>query len=508
MRPSVGDVLNSTKKLPAAGTKRKKVRKATVPRIWCPDGEYSLVRAGITLKEQPDLILDKLAERTLFIFRHNHDDVEFGANPDVPLWVGVFKMAPRLGYKEDQYYMPTQKHYKVIYQSRPLKQTPVLRKECARLDGSTFIKEESTNDIIQRSGKTFPYWVDAWYHMKQRQKRAKRRHTVNNGSADGVTERLLAGAKMRSTSAIRNSLSGQTPNSGQQQQQQHSKSRQDDADNDDDDGARETVVEVDGVILLPLGGWMADNAKKRKGRAKAIIPSTMLRVSPANDLARDFPSYIQRLGTYTFPAPAPKHQRAAEEGDPRTRGPSGGEAPPYGGAGGPFGAVDPENQRSLPKGPAVRGRSSSVHWPEDMGADPLEEAEHQRLRRKRDPPSEKDREDVDNKLLHLGRLAKKRRERHHINNQSPNPDVPASPVDPGIPQQRSHPQPAQQRSALMRYVTDQHTRCAEGNLQGVQMAYYEYFSQNGGTTANPAQFFVVTPAGKALIDFYQFMHKE
>ncbi len=519
-----GEAQNKNKK------KTNKKRKSTVPRVWIPE-EYTLVRNGVVLNEQPDLILDMLSERALFLFKHNNPTVEFGGDPSVPLWKGVFKLAPRFNYRDNEYFNPTQRHLKLIYQSRPQKDRPAKAIECSRPDGSTYMREEPTNDIIQRTGKVYPYWVDDWYHMKKRQKRAKRRHGINNGSADGATERLLAGAKMRSSKMIRESAVAESEGGVLQEAQR-------DAAVVVVSTVGRTVVPTDGVFIFPLTGRMAENARKRPGAQKAIIPSTILKVSPADALAKQYKRHLSELGTHAFDPVGPGAPRQPPQaGDDDDHIPL-----PY--------EEEEEAEDCQPAGaPGLTGSTAPRVWEGDRGSDPFDEARHLQLRRKRPPPSQEQQRDVDDKMRKIAELATMRKQRanpHLIQTPStrralrlwespgpegsssespsgtPPPDRPAGtfiPPDPPVP--RAPPkglspsalrvererQPPPEADHLRMYTEDQHARCISGSLIGVSPAYYRFYSSNGEQSANPSAFYVLDDAGKEILRFHTFVNR-
>lgn len=68
-----------------SGTRKKR----TYRHVWCPDGEYAMVRSGPPLLyENPDDCIADLTERSLTIFKHTDPTVVFGEDPKRPLWKG------------------------------------------------------------------------------------------------------------------------------------------------------------------------------------------------------------------------------------------------------------------------------------------------------------------------------------------------------------------------------------------------------------------------------------
>lgn len=123
-----------------------------ITRKWTPKGEYTLCRKGIPLKVSPDQMFNELSVAHLYIFKH--DCVEFGEDESLPKWMGVFKIInAQQQYQENEYYTPKQEHYHKIY-AKTRQATSFTRTLC----------EDGT-----------PYWVDAWWHKKQRERLAKKR---------------------------------------------------------------------------------------------------------------------------------------------------------------------------------------------------------------------------------------------------------------------------------------------------------------------------------------------
>lgn len=90
--------------------RRAKSSNAKPPRIWSPGSEYEQVgRVGHVFLQLPDDSRDMLTERSLTYFKNTDPSVQFAEDPLRPLWKGVFRMHPSLGYREgEQFYDPKQ----------------------------------------------------------------------------------------------------------------------------------------------------------------------------------------------------------------------------------------------------------------------------------------------------------------------------------------------------------------------------------------------------------------
>lgn len=241
----------------AAKSKRKPMR------IWS-DPEYTLIRKGAPLLEDPDDCLDVLQERTLVLFVHNDPDVVFAADPKRPKWkgtplgdffvfvltflpIGVFKMPPGSGYGEGQYYNPKQDHLAQIYKIRQKKDKP------------------ENNIVESRDGSQFPYWVDDWQHVKDNDKKHK-----------DTNKKRKAEQQQKTT----------TPSSMINKSGKPLKEVQ----------PLDTVVPVDYKHIFPLEGWMQSHATSKGANEKTVMRATMLKQNPAKELCKDISIFIQQLG--------------------------------------------------------------------------------------------------------------------------------------------------------------------------------------------------------------------
>lgn len=143
---------------------------------WKNDGEYELVRPGVVLKAHPDEYGEQLQERTMAIFKNKDPAVTLCGDPDRPLWRGVFVMAPEFGYGEDEYYNPKQSHYKIMYRAHAKGGLPndnlVENKDPVQADEDA-PSPPADNLVHLRTGVKLPYWVDAYYRLKQSETRSR-----------------------------------------------------------------------------------------------------------------------------------------------------------------------------------------------------------------------------------------------------------------------------------------------------------------------------------------------
>ncbi len=180
------ELMEITERAEDAQKKRKRKaggapRKRKPARAWQPKGDYRLERDGVPILGDPDGMLSDLSERHLVIFKHVPTDppVRYAKDQKRPLWKGVFKMHPSMGYGDDQYYNPKQNQLKVIYASRDKAGQP------------------KDNLIVGRDGSTLPYWVDDWqwvkdsdrkYKENSRMKKQKERASAAEAALPSVSE--------------------------------------------------------------------------------------------------------------------------------------------------------------------------------------------------------------------------------------------------------------------------------------------------------------------------------
>lgn len=174
---------------------------------WKNDGEYELIRPGVVLKAHPDEYGEQLQERTMAIFKNKDPSVTLCGDPDRPLWRGVFVMAPEFGYGEDEYYNPKQSHYKIMYRPHAKGGLPKdnLVEPPKKTDGENDEEAEAAapadNLVHLRTGVKLPYWVDAYYRLKQSETRSRqldRKRKDETGTAGtGKKKKGVGGASSK-----------------------------------------------------------------------------------------------------------------------------------------------------------------------------------------------------------------------------------------------------------------------------------------------------------------------
>ena len=91
-------------------------------------------------------------------------------------------MDPALGYGEDEYYNPKQTHYKIMYRGRAKGGLP----EDNLVDPDKDDAPPPADNLIHtRTGEKLPYWVDAYYRLKQSETRSmqpERKRKAETGS--------------------------------------------------------------------------------------------------------------------------------------------------------------------------------------------------------------------------------------------------------------------------------------------------------------------------------------
>lgn len=285
------DLLESTITSTERRAARKKVNQA---RIWKPSGEYTLVRSGYTLTENPDNCVSALQERTLFLFRHNDPEtVKFGEDPRTPLWKGVLKIHADLGYKEGEYYDPKQTHFKKIYSQRPKKQKPI-DNLVARRDG----------------GESLPYWVDDYYHMKQneqqhkqsskkrklereteevatvmKQEQEKTRIAASGGA--GNAQLLVQAATAASILPPDTSTGDASKGPGGRLKRRRRVAKRE---------MQPPIMETNDKFIFPLCGWMEKKANSKGAPNFPVNHSSMLKSSPATALKNGIVDIVSKMG--------------------------------------------------------------------------------------------------------------------------------------------------------------------------------------------------------------------
>jgi len=287
------DLLESTITSTERRAARKKVNQA---RIWKPSGEYTLVRSGYTLTENPDNCVSALQERTLFLFRHNDPEtVKFGEDPRTPLWKGVLKIHADLGYKEGEYYDPKQTHFKKIYSQRPKKQKPI-DNLVARRDG----------------GESLPYWVDDYYHMKQneqqhkqsskkrklereteevatvmKQEQEKSRIAVAASGGGGNAQLLVQAATAASILPPDTSTGDASKGPGGRLKRRRRVAKRE---------MQPPIMETNDKFIFPLCGWMEKKANSKGAPNFPVNHSSMLKSSPATALKNGIVDLVSKMG--------------------------------------------------------------------------------------------------------------------------------------------------------------------------------------------------------------------
>jgi len=185
-----GVVIDINNPLPLDGTKRLKTTTSSSPggsstgkrkpgRVWRPTAEYQLVREGPVLECHPN-VHPNLQEHMMVIFKNTNPEVKFAADPKTPLWIGVLKLSPEMGYKEGEYYKPKLEHLKVMYVGRSARMFPA-DNLAIPIDG----------------GDPLPYWIDRYKQIKDNEKsqkkKSKEKHNNNNNN------KLLKKARTKKT---------------------------------------------------------------------------------------------------------------------------------------------------------------------------------------------------------------------------------------------------------------------------------------------------------------------
>jgi hypothetical protein len=204
---SAKDVISNLQEDEATRKKLLKVRSAKrkpkSARVWKPNGQYKLVRRGRPLIHDPDAMGKDLCEENFYYFEHvaleDGRHVEFAADPNRPLWKGVFKVPVEYGCGADEYWNPTQSNYKVIYGPREVVDE---NGDASRVSGRDKAGQPDDNMLVLRDGTALPYWVDEWqrykdndteHKMASRQKKEARRRAV---LGPGPVIRPLQGAML------------------------------------------------------------------------------------------------------------------------------------------------------------------------------------------------------------------------------------------------------------------------------------------------------------------------
>lgn len=146
---------------------KKLQRKVTFPL-------YDLVREGKPLEKHPNIYFEsgQLTLEHLYIFRHHDTEhVRYGEDVKRPLFQAALKVKNNavsgFYYRPNEFYKPKDEHFAQIYgKARPEKDF------------------DFENPLINESE---PYWVDVWYHKRQ-----KRRKRSSNQKRNGsVNEKAL-----------------------------------------------------------------------------------------------------------------------------------------------------------------------------------------------------------------------------------------------------------------------------------------------------------------------------
>jgi len=260
-------------------------------RIWSPDGEYEIVRSGPTLLMDPDECKSTLQERTMTLFKHTNPEVKFGEDNRTPLWKGVFKMHPDLGYEEDQYYNPKQEHLRIMY-----------------TNAERVKKNKPVNNLITRrdGGEPLPYWVDDWQHVKNNEQQ----HKQNSKKRKAQREAAEAAEAVSgpSSEAIKKAVSFRKP------VVQPAPKR---ASRKDASQTMPTVIPTDDRYIFPLSGWMKSKTSTKGAPKLAVDHSSMLKQSPAIVLSKNIRVLAKEIGkspdTATLPAPGAQSKEEEEE---------------------------------------------------------------------------------------------------------------------------------------------------------------------------------------------------
>lgn len=261
----------------------KQQRKA--PRIWTTGGEYELFMRGPMLIVDPDSA-DQLQVRSLTLFRHTDPNVKFGQDPKRPLWKGVFRMSPELGYGEDQYYDPKQSHlHKVYATERPKKTRPVDNMIPSRREG----------------GEALPYWVDDWYHVKaneQRHKQNSKRKRLKKLALENGAHSQDDDDEDNDDDDDDNDMMADDNGGAKATMAAAPKKRRGRAPKTKDAPATldETVIPADGVYIMPLDGWLQKQTASRTAEAAIVSLSTILKQGPAATLGKTLKRCISQMG--------------------------------------------------------------------------------------------------------------------------------------------------------------------------------------------------------------------
>lgn len=334
LRKTVRSEVTRGKAVPAKASEMAEDVRRGPQRVWEPEGEYELIRAGPPLSHDPDRCPELLQERTLTLFKNIDPTVEFGKDPARPLWKGVFAMRDDLGYEPGQYYAPKQVHLRQIYaKSRPKDKRPV-------------------DNIFQNRNPTVqhPYWVDDWYHVKMSEEKHKaksrsRKRSKNPDEAGTTTMSSSVavaagpGPKKAKPAGVGKVAQAVAAAAGTTKKKEVTAVSTENL---------PPVAPLHPGVVFQLGGWLRDQAYKKKpaaGDEGIVSLNATLKPSPANALAKETRTMMEQL--YKTPLTGAAVLAAATARVP----------PPHAGVVAAHPPPPPAKKRERPEAPFVEGEN-------------------------------------------------------------------------------------------------------------------------------------------------------